>query len=110
MSKPRKSMKKMDDRLPIIMPPQIQSDVNSSEFESLSKFLDTNRDDPLHNSIYFCLKNAAVLSAVHNDQSEIIINIMKVPAPQQEIILKLFKERLADIKLRKQIETDMSTS
>ncbi len=85
----------------------IQETTTPSEFESLSKFLDTNRDDPLHNSIYFCLKNASLIST-QDEQCEIIFNIIKIPHEQQEMILKMFKERLLDIKLRKQLEQDIN--
>ena len=111
MSKSRRNIKKHQDEVVItnILPqPIIQS--NTLEFESLSKFLDTNRDDPLHNSIYYCLKNASLLSASGCDQSEIIFNIMKIPTEQQQIIMKLFKDRINDIKMRKQIEMNMTQS
>ncbi len=108
MTKSHKAKKNDIPPPPLIIQP-IRESVPPSDFESLSKFLDSNRDDPLHNSIYFCLKNASLISTdnYQGDQYEIIFNIVKIPRDQQDMILKMFKERLQDIKLRKQIELDM---
>ena len=87
--------------------PYIQTSTQS-EFESLSKFLDANRDDPLHNSIYFCLVNALKITPIDGDSGEKIINVLKLPDAQSNTILALFRERINDIKLRKNIQTEMN--